>query len=137
MWCEASLCLCGWTGMQTSQSSDTVPPHSCHFLRQSCTQRLLSSLSVKERVRVFVCSVLSRPNVNDQATAVDTSTLLPPALDLFRLLNLFFHTRLWRTRVERKCDWAQERTGMEGWRSEGQRDGGNRNCFCFDPAYTF
>lgn len=54
--CEASLCLYGWTGMQTSQSSDTVPPHSCHFLGQSHTQRLLSSLSVEERVCACVCS---------------------------------------------------------------------------------
>lgn len=65
--------------------------------------------------------------MNGQATAVDTST---------QLLSLFFHTAA-EDEVERKCGWAQERTGMEGWRSKGNRDGGNRNCFCFDLAYTF
>lgn len=49
------LRLYDWTAVQTSQSSDTVPPHSCHFLGQSHTQRLLSSLSVED-VCVYVCA---------------------------------------------------------------------------------
>lgn len=79
---------------------------------------------------VYVCSVLSITNANGQATAVDTSTLLPSAPDLFQLLGLFFHTRLPRTRGKRKRGQAQERTGMEGWRSKGNKEGGSEDCFC-------
>lgn len=50
---EASLRLYGWTDVQTSQSCDTVPSHSCHFRGESLTQRLLSSGLVKEGVCVM------------------------------------------------------------------------------------
>lgn len=121
----------GWTCMQTSQSSDTVPPHSCHFLGQSHTQRNSYPLFQwrKECVMcVFVlCIPLSITTAKGQATAVDTSPFSSPP-DLLQSLPLFFQTRLPWAGGERERGYAPERGGMEGWKKE-KKGGGSEGSF--------
>lgn len=134
--CKALLQLYDWTGTQTSQSCETVPPHSCHFLGQRHTQRLISS----------VCALC--PSVHSQCKGsgnggrhVDTSPLERRCLslsapDLVQSLRLFFQTRLPRTEAEGERGQAPERTGMKGWRTKGSRGVGVRIPLS-DPAHAF
>lgn len=83
-----------------------------------------------------LCVPLSITTAKGQATAVDTSTLLPSAhrlslsaLDLLQSLRLFFQTRLLRIGGERERGQAPERRGMEGWRKNENREGGSEGSF--------
>lgn len=110
-------------GVQTSQSSDTVP----HILAISwvrATHRDSYPLSA------------SPLSITAATRAVHTSTLLPLAhrlsfllLTFSKLLRLFFQTRLRRIQ-RREGAWPGSREERRGWRRRKEkREGGNEGSF--------
>lgn len=121
-------CVAG-RGMQTSQSSDTVPPHSCCFLGQSRTQRLLSpSVSVEDKVCVCVCAL--HPSVHNQCNESGTSSrhiyTSPSSTSTCHFLPLTISSR--SVYFSKHGCWGAEESGSVARLPRGQewKDGGRR-----------